>query len=65
MTHLSIPPAVRPSTSSKPRWVVVGLLSLGMIIAYLSRSNISVVLAVPDFIKRFHLPDTDSLNIAG
>jgi len=41
------------------RWVVIALLSLGMIIAYLSRSNISVALAVPDFIKTFQLSDTD------
>jgi len=42
----------------KQRWVVVGLLCLGMIIAYVSRGNISVVLAIPDFIKSFHLSDT-------
>jgi MFS family permease len=30
-----------------------------MIIAYVSRSNISVALAVPDFIKSFELSDTD------
>ena len=41
------------------RWVVVGLLCLGMIIAYVSRGNVSVVLAIPDFIKSFHLSDTD------
>lgn len=29
-----------------------------MIIAYVSRGNISVVLAIPDFIKFFHLSDT-------
>ncbi len=42
----------------KQRWVVVGLLCLGMIIAYVSRGNISVVLALPDFVKSFHLSDT-------
>jgi ACS family D-galactonate transporter-like MFS transporter len=41
------------------RWIVIGLLSLGMIIAYVSRSNISVALAVPDFIRLFHLSDSD------
>jgi ACS family D-galactonate transporter-like MFS transporter len=48
------------------RWIIVGLLSLGMIIAYVSRSNISVALAVPDFIKSFRLSDTDrgTLNSA-
>ena len=29
-----------------------------MIIAYVSRGNISVVLAIPDFVKFFHLSDT-------
>jgi ACS family D-galactonate transporter-like MFS transporter len=41
------------------RWTIIGLLSLGMVIAYASRSNISVALAVPDFIKLFQLSDTD------
>ncbi len=41
------------------RWVVIGLLSLGMVIAYASRSNISVALTIPDFIKAFRLSDTD------
>jgi MFS transporter, ACS family, D-galactonate transporter len=37
-----------------------------MIIAYLSRSNLPVALALPDFIKVFHLPDVDrgTLNSA-
>ena len=30
-----------------------------MIIAYVSRANLSVVLAIPNFIKSFHLSDTD------
>ncbi len=41
------------------RWTVVGLLSLGMVIAYASRSNISVALTIPDFVKAFRLSDTD------
>src|SRR5215468_7576362 len=41
------------------RWAVIGLLSLGMIIAYASRSNLSVALVTKDFISRFHLSDTD------
>jgi len=41
------------------RWVIVGLLSLGGIIAYLDRGNISVALAVPEFLKRFNLSDLD------
>jgi MFS family permease len=48
------------------RWTVIWLLSLGMIIAYVSRSNLSVALAMPDFIQSFHLSDTDrgTLNSA-
>lgn len=59
MTDFSIFPSISLTVSSQRRWVVVGLLSLGMIVAYLSRSNISVVLAMPDFVKPFHLSDTD------
>jgi MFS family permease len=39
------------------RWVIVGLLALGAIIAYIDRSNISVALAVPEFINHFDLND--------
>ena len=48
------------------RWIIIGLLSLGMIIAYVDRGNLSVALAVPDFIRMFHLSDTDrgTLNSA-
>jgi ACS family D-galactonate transporter-like MFS transporter len=49
---------VRPA-ASRVRWAIIGLLSLGMILAYASRSNLSVALAVPDFIKSFRLSDTD------
>jgi MFS transporter, ACS family, D-galactonate transporter len=41
------------------RWTVIGLLSLGMMIAYASRSNLPVALVTPDFIRSFHLSDTD------
>ena len=50
--------AARPSAGAR-RWTIIGLLSLGMVIAYVSRSNLSVVLVMPDFIKSFHLSDTD------
>jgi len=48
------------------RWWIVGLLSLGVIIAYIDRSNISVALAVPDFKSHFNLTDSDrgALNSA-
>ncbi|MGP8246752.1 MAG: MFS transporter [Bryobacteraceae bacterium] len=41
------------------RWVIVGVLSLGMIIAYVSRSALAVPLALPEFIRSFHLSITD------
>src|ERR1700760_3770641 len=48
------------------RWTIVGLLSVGMMIAYVSRSNLPVALAVPEFVRTFHLSDTDrgTLNSA-
>jgi ACS family D-galactonate transporter-like MFS transporter len=44
----------------------VGLLCLGMAIAYFDRVNLSVALALPDFIDFFHLTDADrgALNSA-
>ena len=41
------------------RWVLLLLLSLGMVIAYVDRINLSVVLAVKDFIAHFSLLDAD------
>jgi MFS family permease len=41
------------------RWAIIGLLSLGGIIAYVDRGNISVALAVPDFRQTFNLSDVD------
>ena len=48
------------------RWWIVALLSLGVIIAYVDRSNISVALAVPEFKSFFNLTDRDrgTLNSA-
>ncbi len=48
------------------RWYIIGLLSLGMIIAYVDRSNISVALASAGFKKIFQLTDADrgTLNSA-
>ncbi len=58
------PPA--PAPGQGVRWGIIGLLSLGMVIAYASRSNLSVALALPDFIRSFGLSDTDrgTLNSA-
>lgn len=41
------------------RWYIIGLLSIGGIISYIDRANISVALAVPHFIQRFNLTDVD------
>jgi MFS family permease len=46
-------------TSNALRWSIIGLLSLGMIIAYVDRANISVALAVDDFKRLFQLSDKD------
>ena len=49
---------IRPAENgSGRRWTIIGLLSLAAIIAYLSRSNIAVALATPEFIKSFHLSE--------
>ncbi|MEO8128865.1 MAG: MFS transporter [Bryobacteraceae bacterium] len=41
------------------KWTVVGLLSLGMVIAYVDRANLSVVLALPEFRQEFHPTDAE------
>jgi MFS transporter, ACS family, D-galactonate transporter len=41
------------------RWAIIGVLSLGGIIAYVDRANISVALAIPEFVGRFELSDID------
>ncbi len=48
------------------RWSIIGLLSLGMIIAYVDRANISVALVLPEFKNLFRLSDADrgTLNSA-
>src|SRR5437762_12347539 len=48
------------------RWLIVGLLNLGVVIAYVDRTNLSVALTVPDFRNHFHLTDQDrgALNSA-
>lgn len=39
-------------------WSVVALLSLGMVIAYIDRANLSVVLATPEIRDLFHFHDS-------
>jgi MFS family permease len=45
--------------SPERRWSIVCLLSLGMIIAYIDRTNLSVALAARDFVREFQLSDKD------
>src|SRR4051794_16473570 len=59
-------PVVSPSTDSEhaatvspQRWFIVGLLSLGAIVAYCDRTNISAALAHQPFIAHFQLSDID------
>jgi len=58
MTSAAIPPTPSAGTFDAKRWTIIGVLSLGMIIAYVSRSNISVALTLPDFNRSFQLSDT-------
>lgn len=48
------------------RWTVIGLLCLGMMVAYFDRVNLSMALALPEFKEHFRLTDTDrgALNSA-
>ena len=48
----------QPTTDAR-RWTIVCLLSLGMIIAYVDRANISVALATHEFTTLFQLSDQD------
>jgi MFS transporter, ACS family, D-galactonate transporter len=41
------------------RWIIVGLLSIGAIIAFCSRTNISAALAYKPFVEHFHLTNID------
>ena len=43
---------------STRRWSIVGLLCLGMVIAYVDRTALSVAIAVPDFRDHFGLTDS-------
>jgi ACS family D-galactonate transporter-like MFS transporter len=47
------------ATSDARRWTIVCLLSVGMIIAYVDRANISVALAAREFTALFQLSDQD------
>jgi MFS family permease len=47
----------KPTVARK--WTIVILLCLGMLLAYIDRTNLSVALAVGDFKRLFHLTDVD------
>jgi MFS family permease len=57
---------VLDSITPSRRWTIVGLLCLGMMIAYFDRVNLSIALAADDFKSYFRLSDTDrgALNAA-
>jgi len=61
-----MPDGSQTTLSARLRWSIIGLLCLGMIIAYFDRVNLSVVLALKDFKESFHLSDADrgALNSA-
>ncbi|HYI93725.1 MAG TPA: MFS transporter, partial [Bryobacteraceae bacterium] len=43
---------------SARRWSIVVLLCLGMVIAYIDRTSLSVAIAVPEFRQHFSLSDS-------
>ena len=50
----------REGTTTDPRrWAIVVLLSVGAVIAFCSRTNISAALAYEPFVKHFHLSNID------
>ncbi len=57
--HVRTSEARPPASTAARRWTVIVLLSVGMIIAYVSRANLSVVVVLPEFIRSFSLTDTD------
>src|SRR5580692_11341410 len=48
-----------PDAVGARRWVIVGLLSIGAIIAFCSRTNISAALAYKPFVEHFQLSNID------
>ena len=59
MTGTTVPLKSAGGEVPPVRWAIIGVLSLGMIIAYVSRSALAVPLAMPEFIRTFHLSITD------
>jgi len=65
-TSAPSPVSVENGSAASRRWLIIGLLTLGTVIAYVDRSNTSVALAAPDFKQFFHLtdPQRGTLNSA-
>ena len=61
----ALTPTPTPASASW-RWTTIGLLVVGVIIAYVARSNISVAVVVPEFRRLFNLTDASrgTLNSA-
>jgi MFS family permease len=51
--------AERAGTGRAQRWFILGLLTIGAVIAYCDRTNISAALAYKPFIRHFRLSDID------
>src|SRR6476469_2647367 len=45
------------AVSNTWRYSIIALLSVGVVIAYVARTNISVAMVVPEFRRLFHLTD--------
>jgi MFS family permease len=58
MIGMPVRPSIAPLSNAR-RWSVVCLLSVGVLIAYVDRSNLSVALATSDFKALFRLSDQD------
>src|ERR1039458_66960 len=50
--------ATRPMSAAR-KWCIVALLALGVVVANVDRLNLSIVLALPEFQKAFHITDMD------
>jgi ACS family D-galactonate transporter-like MFS transporter len=54
-----LPLAFREKGGAVYRWAILGLLALGVLIAFVDRTSISSALADPPFKQHFNLSDTD------
>jgi sugar phosphate permease len=59
MTTSAIPIKNAQGEAPSVRWLVIGVLSIGMVIAYVSRSALAVPLTLPEFIRTFQLSNFD------